>query len=89
MKSLERRQNCWPINQTEDKSAQSENDQKITQLEKQLADAKVDLQKKLDNPVGNKPIFAIIPIKEPTARIVARSISNATIKALRFSPKES
>ncbi len=61
MKSLERTAQLLANKQTEDKSTQSESDEKITQLEKQLADAKVDLEKKLDNPVGNKPIFAIIP----------------------------
>ena len=64
LKSIERTAELLANKQTQDKTAEVESDQKISQLEKQLADAKVDLQKKLDNPVGNKPIFAIIPTKE-------------------------
>jgi hypothetical protein len=46
---------------TQDKTAEAEAERKISQLEKQLTDANIDLKKKLDKPVGEKPIFAIIP----------------------------
>lgn len=38
-----------------------ETQRKISQLEQQLAEATDKLKNKLENPVGNKPIFAIIP----------------------------
>jgi hypothetical protein len=47
--------------QSQDKTAEVETERKISQLEKQLTDANIDLKKKLDKPAGNKPIFAIIP----------------------------
>ncbi|MDX1929202.1 MAG: hypothetical protein SFV81_21925, partial [Pirellulaceae bacterium] len=47
--------------QTQDKTAEAETERKISQLEKQLTDANIDLKKKLEKPAGNKPIFAIIP----------------------------
>ena len=46
---------------TKDKTAEAETARKISQLEKQLTDANIDLKKKLDKPAGDKPIFAIIP----------------------------
>ena len=46
---------------TQDKTTEVETERKISQLEKQLTDANIDLKKKLDKPVGDKPIFAIIP----------------------------
>lgn len=47
--------------QSQDKTAEVETERKISQLEKQLTDASIDLKKKLDKPQGDKPIFAIIP----------------------------
>ena len=61
LKTIERTAVLLDSKQTEDKATESEKERKITQLEKQLADATIDLKKKLDNPEGNKPIFAIIP----------------------------
>lgn len=43
----------------------AEIEESISELEKQLADAKEELTKKLENPDGDKPIFAIIPYDGP------------------------
>ncbi len=61
LKSLERTATLLESKQTQDKAGEEENDREISKLEKQLVDANIDLKKKLDNPVGDKPIFAIIP----------------------------
>ena len=61
LKTIERTAVLLDSKQTQDKASETEKERKISQLEKQLADANIDLKKKLDNPEGNKPIFAIIP----------------------------
>ena len=61
LKSLERTATLLDSKQTQDKESEEEKNRTISELEKQLADANVNLKKKLDNPEGNKPIFAIIP----------------------------
>jgi hypothetical protein len=47
------------------KESQEQRDQRRLELEKQLADAKKKLEKKLKDPKGDKPIFAIIPYDGP------------------------
>ncbi len=49
---------------TQDEAVQ-ERQKQITELERQLADAKSQLQSNLDDPKGDKPIFAIIPYDGP------------------------
>ena len=61
LKGIERTAVLLDQKQTQDKTAEGETERKISQLEKQLTDAKLDLKKKLDKPEGEKPIFAIIP----------------------------
>ncbi len=61
LKGIERTAVLLGQKQTKDKTAEAETEGKISQLEKQLTDANIDLKKKLDKPEGNKPIFAIIP----------------------------
>ncbi len=39
--------------------------EKLTELEKQLADAKEKLAQQLDKPDGDKPVFAVIPYEGP------------------------
>lgn len=61
LKDIERTAVLLGQKQSKDKTEEVETERKITQLEKQLTDANIDLKKKLDKPEGNKPIFAIIP----------------------------
>ncbi len=61
LKGIERTAVLLGQKQTQDKTTEADTERKISQLEKQLTDAKIDLKKKLDRPEGNKPIFAIIP----------------------------
>jgi hypothetical protein len=49
---------------TQDEAVQ-ERQKQISELERQLADAKSQLQSNLDDPKGDKPIFAIIPYDGP------------------------
>lgn len=48
-----------------DNTEATDREQQITELEKQLADATKELQQKLEEPDGDKPIFAIIPYDGP------------------------
>ena len=61
LKGIERTAVLLGQKQTQDKSAEADTERKISQLEKQLTDANIDLKKKLEKPSGDKPIFAIIP----------------------------
>ncbi len=61
LKGIERTAELLGEKKTQDKTAEADTERKISQLEKQLTDASIDLKKKLDKPAGNKPIFAIIP----------------------------
>ncbi len=61
LKGIERTAVLLGQKQTKDKTAEVQTERKISLLEKQLADAQIDLKKKLDKPEGDKPIFAIIP----------------------------
>jgi len=61
VKGIERTAVLLGQKQSQDKTVEAETERQISQLEKQLTDANIDLKKKLDKPEGNKPIFAIIP----------------------------
>ena len=61
LKGIERTAVLLGQKQTQDKNIEAETERKISQLERQLTAANVDLKKKLDKPEGDKPIFAIIP----------------------------
>lgn len=57
------RQTAKALSQKDDASSEEllENEEEISELEKQLAEAAELLNQKLDEPKGDKPIFAIVP----------------------------
>jgi hypothetical protein len=62
---LEKKSEQAEQNQDTRQQTEKERDQLRLALEKQLADAQKKLDQKLDDPKGDKPIFAIIPYEGP------------------------